>query len=140
MNKYFLLQQYEYSRSGNPTRDCLEECLASLEEAKYGEPSILKYKLMGSSWNILCFNKLSLCISILMVNNSITMFLIIMNKIFHICNEYFTIFYIISGLTFASGLSATTTIMHLLEMGDHVIAMNDLYGGTNRYFRKVLSK
>lgn len=71
-------RQYEYSRSGNPTRDCLEECLASLEDGKH-------------------------------------------------------------GLTFASGLAATTSIMHLLKQGDHVIAGDDLYGGTNRYFRRVLS-
>jgi len=72
-------RQYEYSRSGNPTRDCLEECLASLEEGTH-------------------------------------------------------------GLVFASGLAATTTIMHLLKQGDHVLAGDDLYGGTNRYFRKVLSE
>uniref|UniRef100_A0A2P2I236 cystathionine gamma-lyase n=1 Tax=Hirondellea gigas TaxID=1518452 RepID=A0A2P2I236_9CRUS len=72
-------KKYEYSRSGNPTRDCLEECLASLEDAKY-------------------------------------------------------------GLVFASGLAATTTIMHMLSSGDHVITMNDLYGGTNRYFKRVLIK
>jgi len=71
-------RKYEYSRSGNPTRDCLEECLASLEDGKH-------------------------------------------------------------GLTFASGLAATTSIMHLLKQGDHVIAGDDLYGGTNRYFRRVLS-
>jgi cystathionine beta-lyase/cystathionine gamma-synthase len=29
-------KSYEYSRSGNPTRTALEQCLASLEEAKYG--------------------------------------------------------------------------------------------------------
>ena len=28
---------YDYSRAGNPTRTCLETCLASLEKAKYGE-------------------------------------------------------------------------------------------------------
>jgi len=71
-------RQYEYSRSGNPTRDCLEECLASLEEGKH-------------------------------------------------------------GLVFASGLAATATVMHTLKQGDHVIAMDDLYGGTNRYFRRVLA-
>ncbi|KAF2364901.1 Cys/Met metabolism pyridoxal phosphate-dependent enzyme [Trinorchestia longiramus] len=72
-------KQYEYSRSGNPTRDCLEECIASLEEAKY-------------------------------------------------------------GLVFASGLAATTTILHMLSAGDHVVTMDDLYGGTNRYFRKIVSR
>ena len=30
-------QGYEYSRSGNPTRSCLEECLAALECAEYGK-------------------------------------------------------------------------------------------------------
>ena len=29
--------KYEYSRSGNPTRECLETALAALEGAKYGE-------------------------------------------------------------------------------------------------------
>jgi len=72
-------KQYEYSRSGNPTRDVLEQCLASLEEGKY-------------------------------------------------------------GMVFASGLAATTTILHMCSQGDHVIAMDDLYGGTNRYFRKVVSR
>merc|ERR1739848_137918 len=28
--------QYEYSRSGNPTRDCLEECLAAIEGGSHG--------------------------------------------------------------------------------------------------------
>ncbi|KAA0185967.1 hypothetical protein HAZT_HAZT009720 [Hyalella azteca] len=73
------LSQYEYSRSGNPTRDCLEKCLASLEEAQF-------------------------------------------------------------GLVFASGLAATTTVMHLLSAGDHFITMDDLYGGTNRYFRKIVAR
>ncbi|XP_018011350.1 cystathionine gamma-lyase [Hyalella azteca] len=72
-------KQYEYSRSGNPTRDCLEKCLASLEEAQF-------------------------------------------------------------GLVFASGLAATTTVMHLLSAGDHFITMDDLYGGTNRYFRKIVAR
>merc|ERR1712045_902849 len=70
---------YEYSRSGNPTRDCLEKCLAALDGAKY-------------------------------------------------------------AITFASGLAATNTIAQLLKSGDHLVAMDDLYGGTNRYFRKVASK
>jgi len=72
-------RQYEYSRSGNPTRDCLEQCLAPLEEGKH-------------------------------------------------------------ALTFASGLAATTTAMHLLEQGDHMVAGDDVYGGTNRLFRRVLSR
>ncbi|GFS99857.1 cystathionine gamma-lyase [Nephila pilipes] len=65
---------FEYSRSGNPTRQCLEESLASLENAKY-------------------------------------------------------------ALCFASGLAATLSLTYLLKSGDHVICFDDLYGGTNRYFR-----
>jgi len=41
------------------------------------------------------------------------------------------------GLAFASGMAATSTIMELLDTGDHVIAMDDLYGGTFRLFDKV---
>merc|ERR1719410_2179765 len=70
---------YEYGRSGNPTRDVLEACLASLDGAK------------------------------------------------HAC-------------VFSSGLATSTTITHLLSAGDHVISMDDLYGGTNRYFRKVAAR
>lgn len=70
---------FEYGRSGNPTRNCVEKCLAATEETKH-------------------------CI------------------------------------TFASGLAATTTITHLLSAGDHVVSMDDLYGGTNRYFRRVASR
>ncbi|KAF0311425.1 Cystathionine gamma-lyase [Amphibalanus amphitrite] len=67
---------FEYSRSGNPTRDAMEKCFASLEKAKY-------------------------------------------------------------GMAFASGLAATTTIVHMLSSGDHIVSMDDLYGGTNRYLSKV---
>ncbi len=42
------------------------------------------------------------------------------------------------GFAFASGCAATTTIMHILKQGDHVIAMDDMYGGTFRLFDKVL--
>ena len=42
------------------------------------------------------------------------------------------------GFAFASGCAATTTIMHMLNAGDHVIAMDDMYGGTFRLFDKVL--
>ncbi|TDR18372.1 trans-sulfuration enzyme family protein [Marinicella litoralis] len=41
------------------------------------------------------------------------------------------------GFAFASGMAATSTIIELLDSGDHVIAMDDLYGGTNRLFRMV---
>src|SRR5881409_1197127 len=69
--------KYVYSRTANPTRTALEECLASLEEAKY-------------------------------------------------------------GLAFSSGMAATTTVLMLLRKGDHVIAGDDIYGGTYRLFEKVL--
>lgn len=42
------------------------------------------------------------------------------------------------GFAFSSGCAATTTVMHLLTSGDHVIAMDDMYGGTFRLFDKVL--
>ena len=72
-------QGFEYSRSGNPTRAALEECLAGLEDAKY-------------------------------------------------------------GLAFASGLAAETTLLLLLSPGDHVVYMEDVYGGTFRLFDKVLKR
>ena len=41
------------------------------------------------------------------------------------------------GFAFASGMAAVDTLMHLLEPGDHVLAMHDLYGGTWRLFERV---
>jgi cystathionine gamma-lyase len=41
------------------------------------------------------------------------------------------------GLAFASGCAATTTILHLLSAGDHVVCADDLYGGTYRIFERV---
>ena len=70
---------YEYSRTANPTRTALEECVASLEGAEY-------------------------------------------------------------GLAFASGLAATVATMSLLSSGDHVVAGDDLYGGTYRLFDKILPR
>jgi cystathionine gamma-synthase/cystathionine gamma-lyase len=70
---------YEYSRTGNPTRTALEECVAALEGGEY-------------------------------------------------------------GLAFASGLAATVATMNLLSPGDHVVAGDDLYGGTYRLFDKVLPR
>ena len=71
--------KYVYSRTANPTRTALEECLASLEEGRH-------------------------------------------------------------GLAFSSGLAATTTILLSLQKGDHVIAGDDIYGGTYRLFDQVLRK
>ena len=70
---------FEYSRSGNPTRNALEENLAALEDARH-------------------------------------------------C------------LAFSSGLGAETTLMLLFNPGDHVVYMEDVYGGTFRLFDKVLKR
>ena len=70
---------YEYSRAGNPTRQALEECLASLECAKH-------------------------------------------------C------------LTFSSGVNAASAVLSLLRPGDHIIATEDLYGGTYRLFEEIYNR
>jgi cystathionine beta-lyase/cystathionine gamma-synthase len=72
-------QGYEYSRTQNPTRKVLQDCLAALESGDY-------------------------------------------------------------GLAFSSGLAATDTVLRLLYAGDHVLAGNDVYGGTFRLFDKVLRR
>ena len=41
------------------------------------------------------------------------------------------------GLAFASGMAAIATLLDVLESGDHVIASEDLYGGTYRLFERV---
>src|SRR5476651_74132 len=38
------------------------------------------------------------------------------------------------GFAFGSGMAATSTVLELLDSGDHVIAMDDIYGGTYRLF------
>src|SRR6185436_2580430 len=68
---------YEYSRSGNPTRDALERCIAALEGGRH-------------------------------------------------------------GFAFGSGCGATTTLLHTLAPGDHVVCGDDVYGGTFRIFDKVM--
>jgi cystathionine gamma-lyase len=43
------------------------------------------------------------------------------------------------GLAFASGMAAETTVtLGLLRQGDHVLAVEDLYGGTRRLFEQIL--
>jgi cystathionine gamma-lyase len=42
-----------------------------------------------------------------------------------------------AGFAFASGLGAASTVLDLLDSGSHVIAMDDLYGGTYRLFERV---
>ena len=44
------------------------------------------------------------------------------------------------GLAFASGMAATDTIFRLLSPGDHVVAGDDLYGGSHRLFESVLKR
>jgi cystathionine gamma-lyase len=44
------------------------------------------------------------------------------------------------GLAFASGLAATTTAMLLLDPGDHIVYMEDAYGGTFRLFNRVMGR
>lgn len=44
------------------------------------------------------------------------------------------------GFAFASGMAAINTVTDLLNAGDHVIAMDDLYGGTFRLFDKVKTR
>lgn len=44
------------------------------------------------------------------------------------------------GFAFASGMAAINTVIDLLDAGDHVIAMDDLYGGTFRLFDKVKTR
>ncbi|MCB9507731.1 MAG: cystathionine gamma-synthase [Myxococcales bacterium] len=70
---------WEYSRTHNPTRKALEDCVAALEGASH-------------------------------------------------------------GAAFASGCAATATVLQTLSAGDHVVASDDLYGGTYRLFTKVLAR
>ena len=41
------------------------------------------------------------------------------------------------GFAFASGMAASGTILELIDSGSHVIALDDIYGGTTRLFEKV---
>src|SRR5262245_22717524 len=67
---------FEYARTGNPTRNTLERCIAALEGADH-------------------------------------------------------------GIAFSSGCAAMTTLMHTLRAGDHVVASDDVYGGSFRILDKV---
>ena len=42
------------------------------------------------------------------------------------------------GFAFSSGCGATTTLLHTLRPGDHVVCGDDVYGGTFRIFDKVM--
>ena len=45
-----------------------------------------------------------------------------------------------NGLAFASGMGAISTILTLLNSGDHVVSTDDVYGGTYRVFDKVFRR
>ncbi|HSU79467.1 MAG TPA: bifunctional cystathionine gamma-lyase/homocysteine desulfhydrase [Candidatus Angelobacter sp.] len=70
---------YEYSRTGNPTRNALERLIADLENG-------------------------------------------------------------VAGFAFGSGMAAITSVMMLLNKGDHVVLTDDVYGGTYRVMTKVLDR
>jgi cystathionine gamma-lyase len=40
-------------------------------------------------------------------------------------------------MVFSSGLAATTNVVAMLDSGDHIISMDDVYGGTGRLFRQM---
>ena len=44
------------------------------------------------------------------------------------------------GLAFASGMAAINTVLSLFNPGDHIVACDDLYGGTYRIFERVLRR
>ncbi len=41
------------------------------------------------------------------------------------------------GFAFASGMAASGTILEMIDSGSHVVALDDIYGGTTRLFEKV---
>lgn len=43
------------------------------------------------------------------------------------------------GVAFSSGSAATSAVVHLMQQGDHMLCIDDVYGGTQRYFRKIVS-
>jgi cystathionine gamma-lyase len=42
-----------------------------------------------------------------------------------------------AGFSFASGMATTSTVLELIDSGSHIVAMNDLYGGSYRLFENV---
>lgn len=42
------------------------------------------------------------------------------------------------GIAFASGSAATSAVVHLLHVNDRMVCIDDVYGGTQRYFRKIV--
>lgn len=46
----------------------------------------------------------------------------------------------IAAFAFSSGLAASATVLDMLEHGSHIVASDDLYGGTRRLFERVRKK
>src|SRR6056297_4130352 len=44
------------------------------------------------------------------------------------------------GFAFASRMAAIATMLELLDAGSHIVAMDDLYGGTGRLFNRVRAR
>ena len=44
------------------------------------------------------------------------------------------------GFAFASGMAASSTVIELLDAGSHVVAMDDIYGGSYRLFERVRTR
>lgn len=42
-------------------------------------------------------------------------------------------------VAFSSGSAATSAVVHLLKQGDRILCVDDVYGGTQRYFRRIVS-
>lgn len=43
------------------------------------------------------------------------------------------------AVAFSSGSAATSAVIHLLKHGDHMLCVDDVYGGTQRYFRRIVN-
>jgi cystathionine gamma-synthase len=46
----------------------------------------------------------------------------------------------LDALAFSTGMAAVTALMELFSIGDHIIASDDVYGGTSRLFEHISSK
>lgn len=46
----------------------------------------------------------------------------------------------VGAIAFATGMAAVTALMELFSSGDHIIASDDLYGGSHRLFHHISSK
>lgn len=46
----------------------------------------------------------------------------------------------VDALCFSTGMAAVTALMELFKIGDHIIASDDLYGGSHRLFHNISEK